>query len=234
MGARAQAPARNRPSRFDAVSEPSRAIRFRGLPNGAGSKPRSPSARPFSSAMRSSSPPCARRSFPRSSRARAPHGGCASGAPAAPRAPKPIRFPSLSTRSSARAWTIGVSASRHRHQRRLPQGGAAGAVRQMGPALDAGAGTESATSSVSDKDRWQVRPEFRSVVRFERHNLLSLLDGTSPLEFARFRPDPVPQRPDLFSPRRRDPARGGPARAPRRGRLDAARAMRSPTLPSRR
>lgn len=37
-----------------------------------------------------------------------------------------------------------------------------------------------------DKDRWQVRPEFRSVVRFERHNLLSLLDGTSPLEFTDF------------------------------------------------
>jgi chemotaxis protein methyltransferase CheR len=37
-----------------------------------------------------------------------------------------------------------------------------------------------------DKERWQVRPEFRSAVRFERHNLLSLLDGTSPLEFADF------------------------------------------------
>ena len=66
------------------------------------------------------------------------------------------------------------------------EGGAAGAVRQMGPALHAGAGTESAISSVSDKDQWQVRPEFRSVVRFERHNLLSLLDGTSPLEFTDF------------------------------------------------
>ncbi|WP_246529189.1 CheR family methyltransferase [Microvirga zambiensis] len=37
-----------------------------------------------------------------------------------------------------------------------------------------------------DKDRWQVRPEFRSIVRFERHNLLSLLDGTSPLELTEF------------------------------------------------
>jgi len=37
-----------------------------------------------------------------------------------------------------------------------------------------------------DKDRWQVRPEFRAAVRFERHNLLSLLDGTSPLELADF------------------------------------------------
>ncbi|QRM32132.1 protein-glutamate methyltransferase [Microvirga sp. VF16] len=36
------------------------------------------------------------------------------------------------------------------------------------------------------KDQWQVRPEFRSLVRFERHNLLSLLDGTSPLEFTDF------------------------------------------------
>jgi chemotaxis protein methyltransferase CheR len=37
-----------------------------------------------------------------------------------------------------------------------------------------------------DKDRWQVRPEFRASVRFERHNLLSLLDGSSPLELADF------------------------------------------------
>jgi chemotaxis protein methyltransferase CheR len=36
------------------------------------------------------------------------------------------------------------------------------------------------------KEQWQVREEFRSFVRFERHNLLSLLDGTSPLEFADF------------------------------------------------
>lgn len=36
------------------------------------------------------------------------------------------------------------------------------------------------------KDQWQVRPEFRSLVRFEKHNLLSLLDGTSPLEFTDF------------------------------------------------
>src|SRR5215217_7908765 len=36
------------------------------------------------------------------------------------------------------------------------------------------------------KDQWQVRPEFRSLVRFEKHNLLSLLDGTSPLELTDF------------------------------------------------
>lgn len=35
-------------------------------------------------------------------------------------------------------------------------------------------------------EQWQLRPEFRSLVRFERHNLLSLLDGTSPLEFSDF------------------------------------------------
>ncbi|MGO4388987.1 CheR family methyltransferase [Microvirga sp. 2YAF29] len=35
-------------------------------------------------------------------------------------------------------------------------------------------------------EQWQLRPEFRSLVRFERHNLLSLLDGTSPLEFSEF------------------------------------------------
>ncbi len=38
----------------------------------------------------------------------------------------------------------------------------------------------------SGKDQWQVRPEFRSLVRFEKHNLLSLLDGTSPLELTEF------------------------------------------------
>ena len=36
------------------------------------------------------------------------------------------------------------------------------------------------------KEQWQVRPEFRYLVRFERHNLLSLLDGSSPIEFADF------------------------------------------------
>jgi chemotaxis protein methyltransferase CheR len=35
-------------------------------------------------------------------------------------------------------------------------------------------------------EQWQLRPEFRSLVRFERHNLLSLVDGTSPLEFSDF------------------------------------------------
>lgn len=38
----------------------------------------------------------------------------------------------------------------------------------------------------SGKEQWQLRPEFRSLVRFERHNLLSLLDGTSPLQFSDF------------------------------------------------
>ncbi len=37
-----------------------------------------------------------------------------------------------------------------------------------------------------EQEQWQVRPEFRSLVRFERHNLLSLLDGTSPLQFTEF------------------------------------------------
>ncbi|MBB4038534.1 chemotaxis protein methyltransferase CheR [Microvirga flocculans] len=36
------------------------------------------------------------------------------------------------------------------------------------------------------KEQWQVRPEFRALVRFERHNLLSLLDGSSPLELTDF------------------------------------------------
>jgi len=36
------------------------------------------------------------------------------------------------------------------------------------------------------KEQWQVRPEFRGLVRFERHNLLSLLDGSSPLELTEF------------------------------------------------
>ncbi len=36
------------------------------------------------------------------------------------------------------------------------------------------------------KEQWEVRREFRSLVRFERHNLLSLLDGTSPLEITDF------------------------------------------------
>jgi chemotaxis protein methyltransferase CheR len=35
-------------------------------------------------------------------------------------------------------------------------------------------------------EQWQLRPEFRSLVRFERHNLLSLLDGTSPLQLTDF------------------------------------------------
>lgn len=33
---------------------------------------------------------------------------------------------------------------------------------------------------------WTLRPAFRAAVQFERHNLLSLLDGTSPLQFTDF------------------------------------------------
>lgn len=33
---------------------------------------------------------------------------------------------------------------------------------------------------------WLLRPEHRAMVRFERHNLLSLLDGTSPLQINEF------------------------------------------------
>jgi len=33
---------------------------------------------------------------------------------------------------------------------------------------------------------WHLRPRFRGGVRFERHNLLSLLDGSSPLQFSDF------------------------------------------------
>ena len=33
---------------------------------------------------------------------------------------------------------------------------------------------------------WRLRPEFRAMVRFQRHNLLSLLDGDSPLHLAEF------------------------------------------------
>lgn len=33
---------------------------------------------------------------------------------------------------------------------------------------------------------WLLRPQYRALVRFERHNLLSLLDGTSPLQFTDF------------------------------------------------
>ena len=38
----------------------------------------------------------------------------------------------------------------------------------------------------TERAQWQLRPEFRSLVRFERHNLLSLLDGTSPLQYTEF------------------------------------------------
>ncbi|MCB5175077.1 CheR family methyltransferase [Microvirga lenta] len=37
-----------------------------------------------------------------------------------------------------------------------------------------------------EREQWQLKPEFRSLVRFEKHNLLSLLDGTSPLQFTEF------------------------------------------------
>ncbi len=54
-----------------------------------------------------------------------------------------------------------------------------------------------ALRSLSDGDRtryfrqasattWSLRPAWRSAVQFERHNLLSLLDGTSPLQFTDF------------------------------------------------
>jgi chemotaxis protein methyltransferase CheR len=36
------------------------------------------------------------------------------------------------------------------------------------------------------ENRWLLRPEYRALVRFERHNLMSLLDGTSPLQFTDF------------------------------------------------
>lgn len=36
------------------------------------------------------------------------------------------------------------------------------------------------------EDQWQLKKEYRALVRFERHNLLSLLDGTSPLQFTEF------------------------------------------------
>jgi len=54
-----------------------------------------------------------------------------------------------------------------------------------------------ALRSLSDADRaryfrpatpmtWSLRPAYRASVQFERHNLLSLLDGTSPLQFTDF------------------------------------------------
>lgn len=36
------------------------------------------------------------------------------------------------------------------------------------------------------RNRWRLATRYRSMVRFERHNLLSLLDGTSPLQFSEF------------------------------------------------
>lgn len=39
---------------------------------------------------------------------------------------------------------------------------------------------------VESEGQWQLKKEYRSLVRFERHNLLSLLDGTSPLQFTEF------------------------------------------------
>jgi chemotaxis protein methyltransferase CheR len=38
----------------------------------------------------------------------------------------------------------------------------------------------------AEREQWELRPEFRSLARFEKHNLLSLLDGTSPLQFSEF------------------------------------------------
>ncbi|WP_207553507.1 CheR family methyltransferase, partial [Teichococcus deserti] len=39
---------------------------------------------------------------------------------------------------------------------------------------------------VEEGRRFQLRPQFRAMVQFERHNLLSLLDGSSPLQFSEF------------------------------------------------
>lgn len=36
------------------------------------------------------------------------------------------------------------------------------------------------------RDRWRLAGRYRRMVRFERHNLLSLIDGTSPLQFSEF------------------------------------------------
>jgi chemotaxis protein methyltransferase CheR len=36
------------------------------------------------------------------------------------------------------------------------------------------------------RDRWRLVGRYRRMVRFERHNLLSLIDGTSPLQFSEF------------------------------------------------
>ncbi|MBZ6077779.1 CheR family methyltransferase [Microvirga puerhi] len=36
------------------------------------------------------------------------------------------------------------------------------------------------------KDQWRLKKEYRAPVRFERHNLLTLLEGTSPLQFTEF------------------------------------------------
>ncbi|WP_240048455.1 CheR family methyltransferase, partial [Crenalkalicoccus roseus] len=38
----------------------------------------------------------------------------------------------------------------------------------------------------ADGRGWVLRPQHRALVRFERHNLLSLLDGTTPLQMAEF------------------------------------------------
>jgi chemotaxis protein methyltransferase CheR len=40
--------------------------------------------------------------------------------------------------------------------------------------------------SPADRESWRLRPVYRAMVRFEKHNLLSLLDGTSPLQFTDF------------------------------------------------
>ncbi|WP_235035250.1 protein-glutamate O-methyltransferase CheR [Roseomonas sp. 18066] len=41
-------------------------------------------------------------------------------------------------------------------------------------------------TAVENGRRFQLRPQFRAMVQFERHNLLSLLDGSSPLQFSEF------------------------------------------------
>lgn len=45
---------------------------------------------------------------------------------------------------------------------------------------------ESDFTPAPDRRSWLLKPQHRAMVRFERHNLLSLLDGTSPLQMSDF------------------------------------------------
>ena len=122
---------------------------------------------------------------PRSSSASRATGDCASGARAAPRVPSPTRLPFWSANYWVRNSNNGARPSwaristrafwRWRDRRGSANGLALHATDGTRPLLPSGKG-----------EQWQLRPEFRSLVRFERHNLLSLLDGTSPLEFSDF------------------------------------------------